>query len=299
MKKRNNNKIALILGALILSSLFVFAQDSASTTPELMLDIKYNLKNNQAPYILVHSKTKLEKKKFQSVPDISVNVYLDKQSDNNLIGKLTTNNNGDGAVYIPTSLKTKWDSSETHTFLAYSEAKKPYAEANAELKITKARISIDTANEDGTRNVVVKFEALNGGKWTPVKDVELKASVKRLGGDLDINDKASFTTDSLGEVKGEFKRDSIPGDANGNIVLVAKVEDNDTYGNLSIEKTVKWGAPFKYISTFNERSLFATRDKAPVWLLFLAFLVATIVWGTLIYLVILILKIRKIGRQVS
>src|SRR6185436_20890645 len=144
---------------------------------------------------------------------------------------------------------------------------------------------------------MVKVEALSNGKWAPVKDVELKASIKRLGGDLGINDKASFTTDSLGEVKGEFKRDSIPGDANGNVVLVAKVEDNDNYGNLSIEKTVKWGAPFKYVSTFDERSLFATRDRAPIWLLFIVFVVVTIVWGTLIYLVIQIFKIRKLGRQ--
>lgn len=299
MKKKNNNKIALIVGSLILSSLFVFAQNSTKTTPELMLDLKYNLKNNQAPYILVHSKTKMEKKKFQSVPDISVSVYLDKQADNALIGKLSTNNNGDGAVFIPPSLKSDWDSSETHTFLALSEAKRPYAEATAELKITKARISIDTANEDGARSVIIKVEALSSGKWAPVKDVELKASVKRLGGDLGINDKATFTTDSLGEVKGEFKRDSIPGDANGNIVLVAKAEDNDAYGNLSIEKTVKWGASFKYISTFDERSLFATRDKAPRWLIFIASLIITIVWGTVIYLIMQIFEIRKLGRNTS
>src|ERR1051326_1678455 len=90
--KKLNNKIVLIVGT-IFSSLFAFAQDSTTASPELVLDVKYNLKNNQAPYVFVHSKTKLEKKKFKSVPNIIVSVYLDKQADNALIGKFTTNNN--------------------------------------------------------------------------------------------------------------------------------------------------------------------------------------------------------------
>lgn len=295
MKKLNNKKSSILfVASLIFACLFVRAQD---TQPELLLDVKYNVKNNSVPYILVHSKKKLEKKKFQSVPGIPISVYLDKQENETLLGKFITDNYGDGAVFLPSSLKAIWDSSASHTFLAFSEAKKPFAEANAELKISKARISLDTLNEDGVRNVIVKVEQLNDGKWIPVKDVELKTAVRRSGGDLNVNETASFTTDSLGQTKAEFKRDSLPGDANGNIVLVAKVEDNDNFGNLSVEKTVKWGAPFKYISTFNERSLFATRDKAPGWLIFLAALIVTIVWGTMIFLVIQIFKIRKLGKS--
>jgi len=121
--------------------------------------------------------------------------------------------------------------------------------------------------------------------------------IKRMGGDLTIGDEANYTTDSSGTVTAEFKRDSIPGDANGNIVLIAKVEDNDNYGNLSVEKTAKWGAPLTYHSTLYERSLFATRDKAPIWLLFMAYFIIGIVWGTLIYLVFQIFKIKKLGKQ--
>ena len=295
MKKRNNNKIIFLLAGLsFLSWMFASAQDAA---PEILLDLKYNVSNNQVPYILVHSKTKLEKKKFQPVAGITVSIYLDKQSTDALLGKLITNDKGDGAVFLSSSLKAAWDSSGSHTFLAFSETKKPYAETTAELKITKARILLDTLLEDTVRNVVIKVEEHNNGKWVPVKGVELKAAVKRLGGDLNISDEASFTTDSLGLVKAEFKRNSLPGDEKGNIILIAKVEDNETFGNLSIEKTVRWGAPFKYESTFNERSLFATRDKTPFWLLFLAYTIIGIVWGTMIYLVIQIFKIRKLGKE--
>jgi len=122
--------------------------------------------------------------------------------------------------------------------------------------------------------------------------------IKRLGGNLTVGDEPTYTTDSSGTVAAEFKRDSIPGDANGDIVLIANVEDNDNYGNLSVEKTAKWGAPLTYDSTFNDRSLFGTRDKAPIWLLLMAYLIIGIVWGTLAYLVFQIFKIKKLGRRV-
>jgi hypothetical protein len=297
MKKLNNNKsMFLFIASLLFSWMLAVAQE---TPHELVLDLKYVVKNNQAPYILVYSKVKLDKRKFETVAGVPVKIYLDKQDESSLLGKTVTDDKGKGAVYLPASLKSIWDSQDSHTFLAYSDPKKPYDETSSELKITKARISIDTLNEDETRSVVVKVEEMSNGKWVPANEVELKACVKRMDGDLSVNDKVSFTTDTSGQITAEFHRDSIPGDANGNIVLVGKVEDNDNFGNLYIEKSVKWGAPFKYVSNFNERTLFATRDKAPGWLIFIAVLIVTIVWGTMIYLIFQIFKIRKLGKQTS
>ncbi|MEK7199532.1 MAG: hypothetical protein AAB212_06395 [Bacteroidota bacterium] len=53
--------------------------------------------------------------------------------------------------------------------------------------------------------------------------------------------------------------------------------------------------PFTPVNTFDERTLFATRDKAPLWLLFLAGSIVVSVWSVIIYLVRQIIKIRKIG----
>jgi hypothetical protein len=131
--------------------------------------------------------------------------------------------------------------------------------------------------------------------WIPVKGVDVILAVKRMDGDLLINETPTFTTDSTGKASGDFKRDSIPGDAKGNIIIVAKIVDNDTYGNLVVEKTVPWGNKFVYVSTFNKRTLFATRDKAPIWLLFIVYSIVIGVWGVLMYLVFNIFKIKKIG----
>ena len=129
--------------------------------------------------------------------------------------------------------------------------------------------------------------------------MELKIAVKRLDADLSVNETASFTTDSTGQASADFKRDSIPGDLQGNIILVAKVEDNDQYGNLLVEKTVPWGSKFVPNNNFDRRTLFATRDKTPFWLMFMAYSIVFTVWGILISLILSIFKIKKIGEQVS
>ena len=70
----------------------------------------------------------------------------------------------------------------------------------------------------------------------------MKIGVNRMGGNLTAGDEETYTADSTGTVTVEFKRDSLPGDQREKLFLVAKVEDNDQYGNLSVEKTVPWGA---------------------------------------------------------
>ena len=87
-----------------------------------------------------------------------------------------------------------------------------------------------------------------GSEWIPVKGVDMKIAVKRLGGDLNVTETPTYTTDSLGVASADFKLLNLPGDSAGNLVLVARVEDNDIYGNLTTEGIVPWGTPSMYVS---------------------------------------------------
>ena len=169
-----------------------------------------------------------------------------------------------------------------HTFLATFDGDKKFEPAKADLTVSPARILISASDD---KKITASVMELKGNAWVPVKDVELKIAVRRLGGDLPVNETPTFTTDSTGKASADFKRDSIPGDSKGNIILVAKIEDNDQYGNLSVETTVPWGAKFQYVSTFNQREAYLlARDKAPIWLQVIAYSIIVAVWGILIYL---------------
>ena len=298
MKWKNKNKLtAALLAMFIAGSLGVNAQDS--TKKELVVNLGYYVNDNTIAWLMVNTKTKVEKK-FQAVKNVTVNLYLDKDSAANLLGKVTTDENGLAKAIIPPELKAVWEGSADHKFIGISESNKDFEETKAEISITKTKIIIDTLAGDDTRKIKVTVSAFNGSEWVPAKDVEMKVGVNRFGGVLPAGDEASYTTDSTGTVTAEFKKDSLPGDTKGNIMLVAKVEENDLYGNLQVEKTVPWGVAFvPEQHFFDQRTLWSTRFKTPVWLLFMAYSIVFGVWGTILYLVIQIVKIKKIGTSIK
>jgi hypothetical protein len=130
----------------------------------------------------------------------------------------------------------------------------------------------------------------------PVKGVDLSIAVKRMGGNLNVNETQTFTTDSLGAVTAEFKRDSLPGEATtGKLILIATVADNETYGNLTAEISAVWGNKFNYNSNFDRRTLFARRGYSPLWLELMAYGIIIAVWGVIFYLILQLRKIIKLG----
>jgi hypothetical protein len=293
------NKSGLILTTLLLAGILCFAQDSTKNEKkELQLNVSYYQPQNNIPYLLVTTKTKVDRK-FIAVKDLKVNVYLNEATDSNLIQSFQSQETGEEKIYIPGSFKEAWDAASSFTFIAVAEAHKEFDETKGEVQVTKAKIEIDTSSTDETKNVIVNVKQLQNGEWVPVKDVELKIAVKRSIGNLQIGDEETYTTDSTGSVTAEFKRDSLLGDSKGNFILVARTEDNETFGNLFAEKTVNWGTAPVIDNSFNDRSLWATRNKTPIWLLGLVGAIIAGVWGTIIYLILQVIKIRKIGRSVA
>jgi hypothetical protein len=294
MKKLHNIKVFLLVVACSLSLSIVCAQDQEK--PTLMVNLKYLVTNNNFQYLKVKTLLKANNK-LQPESQTLVQLYLDSVSNQNFISQFKTDEKGEAKAVIPEALKAKWASSVTHKFLAIAPATKVYDEATSELEIAKAKIVVDTSNDDGTRKVTAHVYSFENNNWVPAKDVELKLGVRRLGGDLKIGDEENYTTDSLGQASGEFKLASLPGDLKGNLVLIAKVEDNDKFGSLSIEKSVPWGVYVKHESTFGTRALWGAEGRAPLWLLFIAYVIIGLVWGSLIYLLTRLYKIIKLGKQ--
>jgi hypothetical protein len=210
----------------------------------------------------------------------------------NLVSKSQTDSDGKAKMIIPIGLQSAWNTAKTHKFIAITNDG-----TESETEISRARILIDTATVDSVRTVNVQVMKWEDNGWQPAKGVEVKIGVKRLGGDLKIGDEESYTTDSLGSVSAEFKLDSLPGDEKRNLTLAAKIEDDDKYGSLSIDKTVPWGIEVFPANHFGERALWAARGRAPIWLMFVAYSIIASVWGVIVYLIFRIVKISKLGKK--
>ncbi len=289
------HKLYLIL--FILFGLFsetLSAQDSAASHP--ILGISYFLPVSKTPYLQISTKKKVGRK-FEPVKNIRVNVYLNDADPKNLIGEVVTDTTGLARIGLPPSFKGTWDSLNEFKFLAHVDSSSSRGALDADITIKKAILTVDTTTQDGARMVTGTLKEKNGNDWVPVKDIDIRLAIKRMHGNLSVGDKETYTSDSTGVSSAEFKRDSIPGDEKGNIILVAQVDDNDTYGNLVTEKTAGWGKALQPSKNFfAQRTLWSTARETPLWLLFTVWIIVAGIWGTIIYLVFQILKIKRMGR---
>lgn len=288
MKKHNHLFTATILFCLI--SIASMAQTAAKN--DLLLSVGYYNTNNQTQYLAAKAKTKIDGK-FRMVAGVSVDFYITNDSSKtNLLGNAVTDARGNAYLLIPPAAKTEWNKSTKQSFVVVAAASKLYDESKANVSLSKAKLKIDTAAD---RKIIVTALELKDTSWIPVKGVEMKVAVKRMGGDLGVSETQTYTTDSTGTIAAEFKRDSLAGDSKGNLMLIAKVEDNDTYGNLSVEQSVPWGNKTEYLSVYDKRTLFARRGHSPIWLEVMAYSIIVAVWGVLIYLIGQMRKIKALG----
>jgi hypothetical protein len=293
MKPNNHHKLFIIMLFLFGTAVSkINAQDSTASTT--VLSVRYFLPENKIPYVDVSTKKKVGRK-FEPVKGIPVNVYFSEAAEKNLLGKIITGIDGEGRVALPASFKATWDSLNEFKFVAVSDSSAGVESLSGDVTIKKAILVIDTTSTEGIRTVTAQLKEKNGNEWVAVKEIEMKLGIKRMLGNLTVGDKETYTSDSTGMASAEFKRDSMPGDEKGNLILVARVEDNDNYGNLVVEKSVPWGKSVQAETHFWHRTLWSTGNRAPLWLLFIAYSIVIGVWGTIIFLVLQIVKIKKLG----
>lgn len=261
---------------------------------KLLLDISFHQVNNELPELKVLAKTK-PVKKFLPVEGVDINFYFKEEKRQGFMGKLKTNMNGEAYLRLPTRFKSSWDSVQSRLFMATSTGSQEFEDAQAEVEIIKSRIELTIEEIDSIKTIRAKLLVNQENTWMPVPDVEMKLGVNRTLTDLNATEEDTFTTDFLGEVSSEYNL-ILPGDMNGDIVIVAKIESHDEYGNIKATQKVKWGTTPPLNESFFKRTLFSTRDKTPIWLLVFPNLIITGVWGVIIFLIFQLNKIRKIGK---
>jgi hypothetical protein len=268
-------------------SFYVSGQEKGS----LKLGLMYTQVNDQAPVLRLSTKTK-KGKKFEQVEGIEITLSFMEETPKGFLGKVKTDKAGLASFELPAQILPTLDSLSPFKFIATTASNEQFDAVTSESEITKARIELALPEVDSTRAVEAKVLALQEGKWTEVPEVEVKLFVKRLFSDLPLGE-GTYTTNETGQVSGEFNT-NIPGDGEGNIIVGAKIDDNETYGTIISVKSVKWGVPLKDDRSFYKRTLWAARDKTPLWLLIFPNIIIITVWGFIFYLFYLIRIIRKV-----
>ncbi len=160
--------------------------------------------------------------------------------------------------------------------------------ADGEVSIKRARLEITPVKEDSLLTVQLKLVDLSTGTETPLKETDLAVYVKRMINPLKVGE---GKTDENGTVTVEIPN-TLPGDINGNITLLARLDESETYGMLEADAAPqKWGIPVSDKIDVTERALWSAHP--PIWMLITFIVLMTTVWGHYIVIVYELFRLRK------
>ena len=133
------------------------------------------------------------------------------------------------------------------------------------------------------------FETGKDNQWIPVENLEIQFYVPRTFSLLKVG-QASITS---GIVNMAFPT-SIPGNQLGYLTIVAKVEENNIYGNVEASGTINWGKPLPPLKII-KRGLGDT--NAPLWMVYTLIVLLSLVWFHYMYVIFTVFRIRHLGKS--
>lgn len=291
--KQSSFSFGLMTMMLCLITFQVQAQEKTEKGT-INLGLTYHQLNTDLPLIKVSAKTKIERK-FQPVEGIEINLFFMTETSHGFMARVETNSHGAASLTLPERFISQWDSLSSFKFIGTLTQSERFEDQSAELEISKAKIELTLEDVDSVRTIHAKVLAFQDTGWVAQPETEIKFVIKGMLSDLNATEEETFTTDENGEISSEFAL-TLPGDAQGNILIGAKIDDHETYGSLVTAKPAKWGLPLVPDNNFSKRTLWATRDKTPLWLLIFPNLIIITVWGIIFYLFYQISRIAKIGK---
>lgn len=149
-------------------------------------------------------------------------------------------------------------------------------------------------NEEGSKKeLTAKVEQVaDDGTRSPAERIKVNLGIERYFGILPVAEQTQYTN-ANGEVTVTFPNHLI-GDENGVLNVVASIEDME-YNPAEATSTIEWGQinPKDYWT--ERRALWKNNDYIPLWLLAGFSLVAIGIWLTIVYVALLVRKIKVEG----
>jgi hypothetical protein len=153
-----------------------------------------------------------------------------------------------------------------------------------------AILSISFSEDNDTKMITTKAVDQSG---MPIEELELYYFVKRTFSLLPIGDPFN-STDENGIIEVAFPND-LPGDTEGNVIIVVKILESDLYNDQTLEVSKNWGTPTVLEDPNAEkRSLWAAAANAPISLIVIVSSMIIAVWYMIFFIIFKLYKISRI-----
>jgi hypothetical protein len=202
------------------------------------------------------------------------------------LGEATTDSKG-VAVFNSKPEQLTTDAEGKLNFKASFAGKDSLEAAEEVVSVKRARLEITPVKEDSLLTVKVRLVDLSTGAETPVPETDIGVFVNRMFSALKLGE---GKTDESGEATIEIPN-NLSGDDKGNITLLARLEENETYGNLEASVVQQWGTAISSELKKLPRALWS--PYPPIWMLVTFVILMSVVWGHYVVIIVQLIRLRK------
>jgi hypothetical protein len=285
MNKKLSYSIFL-LSLLILFPVRVFSQEKTMISPYIQL--KY-IKNTDNQRILQTALTYSMNRTELPLPGMEITFF--KGGDRKeIIAKSITDSKGIAKVELNNDLILPIDKDGKWALSSEFAGNDTIEAGTSELFIKDVRLEMDLTEVDSIKTITLNAFMKENGKDKPVSGEAVKVYVPRMFSLLSIGE---ITLDDNGAGSLEFPTD-MPGDSLGFLTVIAKFEENETFGNVERLSKLKWGVPTFYEAPKYHRALWT--KTAPKWMIYTLSILLAGVWGHYLFAIISLIRIKREAR---
>lgn len=285
--KKNAIFPILLLSILLFFSLNVFSKEVTSISPYIALQyFKYTDDQRVLQTTLTYSSNRME----LPLPAMEISFFTgaDKKE---LIGTLLTDNKGIARLELTDMMKVNADRDGKWVFRSEFKGNDTIEAGSSEITVKDVKLEMVLSVVDSIKTITVKASIMEKGKEKPVSGEAVKVYVPRMFSLLPISE---LTLNESGMATVDFPSD-LPGDKEGNLTLIAKFEENETFGNVEKRETLLWGTPTDYSVPVTHRALWT--KIAPKWMIYTLSVLLAGVWGHYLFALISLIRIRNDAKR--
>jgi hypothetical protein len=177
-----------------------------------------------------------------------VNLFLSEESKWGMMGNITTDSFGEGTVPLRKRFALSSAKMSEYDLLGSMKNDPRLLETQTKLNIRPSTLELSLYEEDSIHYAkAVLKEKDTMGEWVPVSGVKVGFSVAK-----DFTLLPTSATDENGEAILALP-EGLKGDGMGSIRIMARVDDNESYGTLTATAEQRWGNPVRsgFMLAFN------------------------------------------------
>lgn len=234
---------------------------------------------------------KKDRKDKIPVYEAEISFYNILNEEEILLGSAKTSKEGIAEFIAPSAQNYLKDEEGYINLVARFEGSDELDSKEDDIAVKDLNIVLNLVEIDSVKTVQIKAFTIDSlGVEVPLDETDIIIAVKGMLSDMPIEE--GYIED--GEYEYEFPTD-IPGDEDGDLTVVASVQDHDDFANVYQEQTIKWGTHVKVPVVKEKNTLWS--EAAPLWMYIVLTILLVGVWANYIYTIINLFKIKKEGDQ--